>query len=138
MKRATLMIRPWDYSLEVLAAWLNPTTWLNDELKQFKRAALVGDFIDHILGLNAANWVQETPYLEIGDIQTLWTSWWGVRKACVARDPKLSVVSPFFFVDSPPFFIVVSPFFFVDSPLFFLVVSSLFLSFILEDSLSFL
>ena len=90
MKRATLMIRPWDYSLEVLAAWLNPTTWLNDELKQFKRAALVGDFIDHILGLNAANWVQETPYLEIGDIQTQWTSWWGVRKACAARDPKLS------------------------------------------------
>ena len=90
MRKAAFMIRPWDYSFEVLAAWLNPTTWLNDELKQFKRASLVGDFIDHILGLNAANWVQETSYLEIADIQTQWTSWWGVRKACAARDPKLT------------------------------------------------
>ena len=88
MKHANFMVRPWDYSLVVLEAWLNPTFWLNEELKAYKKASLIGDFIDHVLTQNASNWVQEEPYLDLAGIQTQWNSWWGVRKTCATKESK--------------------------------------------------
>ena len=85
MKKAAFMIRPWDYSFEVLEAWITPTFWLNEELKGYKRASLTGEFIDHILLLNAANWIQEIPFLGINEIQAQWISWWGTRKSVAQK-----------------------------------------------------
>ena len=59
------MICPWDYSFLVIESWLHPTFWLSEELKGFKRASLVGDFIDHIIQRNASNWVQELPFMDL-------------------------------------------------------------------------
>ena len=80
------MIRPWDYSFMVIESWLNPSFWLSEELKGYKRASLVGDFIDHIMQRNAANWVQELPFLDSHQIQTQWKAWWGSRRAIVPKD----------------------------------------------------
>ena len=85
MRKAAFMIRPWDYSFEVLEAWITPTFWLAEELKGYNKASLTGEFIDHILVLNAAHWIQELPYLSISDIQIQWTSWWATRKSCAPR-----------------------------------------------------
>ena len=88
LRQAAFLVRPWDHSLMVLEAWFNPTFWLVDELKGFKRATLIGEFIDHILVQNALNWSQEQPYHDLGEIQTEWNAWWGVRKTCAPKEGK--------------------------------------------------
>ena len=88
MKKAAFMIRPWDYSFVVLEAWLNPTDWLFEELEGYQRAAILGDFIDLVLSINASNWVQEIPYMDLENIEAQWVSWWGFRKSSAPRDPK--------------------------------------------------
>ena len=94
LKQAAFLVRPWDHSLVVLESWLSPTHWLNEELKGFKRAALIGDFIDHILIQNALNWTQEHPYHDLGEVQTEWNSWWGVRKTCAPKESKTAEDKP--------------------------------------------
>ena len=91
LMRVAQMIRPWDYSFMVIESWLNPTFWLSDELKGFKRASLVGDFIDHIMQRNASNWVQEIPFMDSHQIQTQWNAWWGSRRSIVPKDHGQSV-----------------------------------------------
>ena len=86
LMRVAQMIRPWDYSFMVIESWLNPTFWLSDELKGFKRASLVGDFIDHIMQRNASNWVQEIPFMDSHQIQTQWNAWWGSRRSIAPKD----------------------------------------------------
>ena len=90
LMKVAQMIRPWDYSFMVIEAWLIPTFWLNEELKGFKRASLVGDFIDHIMQRNASNWVQEIPFLDSHQIQTQWNAWWGSRRAIAPKDQASS------------------------------------------------
>ncbi len=92
MRRAAHLVRPWDLSFETIDGFLTATTFMDDDLKAFKKAPLVAGFIDHILALNAANWVQEAPFLDMPQIQVLWTAWWGTRKATAVKTdgPKTS------------------------------------------------
>ncbi len=92
MRRAAHLVRPWDLSFETIDGFLTATAFMDEDLKAFKKAPLVAGFIDHILALNAANWVQEAAFLDMPQIQVLWTAWWGTRKASAVRTeaPKAS------------------------------------------------
>ena len=86
LMRVAQMVRPWDYSFMCLEGWLTSTFWLNEELKGFKRAALLGDFIDHVMEINASNWVQELPFMDTHQIQTQWGAWWGSRRSITPKE----------------------------------------------------
>jgi hypothetical protein len=85
LKKAAFMIRPWDYSFEVFEAWLHSNSWMDAELKGFRKASLMGDFVDYIIHENAKNWTQETAFLLAAEIQTHWQSWWCSRKTCAPK-----------------------------------------------------
>ena len=88
LRKAVTMIRPWDYSVEVLETWLFSNIWFQEELKGVKKAALVSDFIDYVLHENARNWAQEAAYLSAAEIQTHWLSFWCSRKSSAPRYPQ--------------------------------------------------
>lgn len=88
MRRAALMVRPWDFSFEVIDGFMVANNYLEADLKGFKKAQVVAGFIDHALQINAANYVQEKPFLDMAQLQALWTSWWGSRKATSLRSEE--------------------------------------------------
>jgi len=85
MRRAAHLVRPWDFSIEVLESFLSANNFMEAELSSFKKAPLVAGFIDHVLQLNASQYVQEKEFLEFPQLQALWVSWWGVRKSTAVK-----------------------------------------------------
>jgi len=82
MCRAVQLIMWWNSSYNAIDGFLHNSNYAFTELNgRSNRAAILSDFINYILGLNAAAWVQKEDFRTSGEIKTIWGEWFGSRPA---------------------------------------------------------
>ncbi len=86
MKAATSYVMPWNKSIDALDGFLHQNNFCNLETGHLeKRAQLLTQFIDYVLGQNAERWRDEEPFLTCGDLKTAWSAFFGVRSQTATR-----------------------------------------------------
>jgi hypothetical protein len=89
MCRAAQLILPWNASYNAIDGFLHTTNYGYADLNgRSNRAQILTEFINYILGLNAAAWVQKEDFHTSGEIKTLWTEWFGSRPASLLSVAK--------------------------------------------------
>jgi hypothetical protein len=88
MKIAAQLVRPWDWSFVVIESFLISTDYLESQLKGVKRAPVLASFLDHVLRVNATNWLQSKPFMDITSIKALWDPWWAGHKGEAKAEPE--------------------------------------------------
>jgi len=82
MCRAAQFVQPWNQSFNAIDGFLQSSDWARAELSgRSNRAALLTDFINYVLGLNAHAWQQKEDFRSSGEIKILWGEWFGSRPA---------------------------------------------------------
>ena len=82
MCRAAQLILPWNMSFNAIDGFLQSSNYAYADLNgRSNRAQILTDFINYVLGLNAAAWVQKDDFLTSGEIKTIWSEWFGSRPA---------------------------------------------------------
>jgi hypothetical protein len=82
MCKAAQLILPWNMSFNAIDGFLHSSNYGNAELNgRSNRAQILTDFVNYILGLNAAAWVQKEDFLTSGEVKTIWGEWFGSRPA---------------------------------------------------------
>jgi hypothetical protein len=82
MCRTAQLVMPWNMSYNAIDGFLHNSNYGYAELNgRSNRAALLTDFVNYVLGLNAAAWVQKEDFLTSGEIKTIWGEWFGSRPA---------------------------------------------------------
>jgi len=81
LREAASLVMPWNKSFAVLEGFLITHEFFYKELENAKRAMAISNFVDHVLKLNASNWVQETEFLAGGELTAAWDSWIGARRS---------------------------------------------------------
>jgi len=70
----------------VLEGFLVAQDYLDKELNNIpKKAAIISNFVDHVLKANAARYVQEAEFLDATRLASTWTAWLGARKTSSAH-----------------------------------------------------
>jgi len=83
LMKASMLATPWNFSYAVLETFLASNGYFERELENVKKGAVLTGFIDHVLRTNAANWIQEAPFLDATKLAGVWANWWSSRKACM-------------------------------------------------------
>jgi hypothetical protein len=82
MCRAAQLILPWNMSFNAIDGFLHTSNYGHTDLNgRPNRAQILTDFVNYVLGLNAAAWVQKEDFLTSGEIKTIWGEWFGSRPA---------------------------------------------------------
>jgi hypothetical protein len=82
MCRTAQLVLPWNMAYNAIDGFLHSSNYAYTELNgRANRAQLLTDFINYVLGLNAAAWVQKEDFLSSGEIKTIWGEWFGSRPA---------------------------------------------------------
>jgi hypothetical protein len=81
--------------MEVKAALQNlcMAAQLAADLASYKKAPIVAAFINHVLQVNAANWVCDSNFLDMPALKALWESWWCARKGAWKAETTAAVAS---------------------------------------------
>jgi hypothetical protein len=87
MKLAAQLVRPWDWSFVVIESFLISTDYLESQLKGVKRAPVLASFLDHVLRVNATNWLQSKPFMDMTSIKALWDPWWAGHRGEAKQEP---------------------------------------------------
>jgi uncharacterized membrane protein YgcG len=77
---AAQLAAPWNFLFLVIDSFLKSTTNMEADLASYKKAPIVAAFIDHVLQVNAANWMCDSDFLDMPALKSLWESWWCARK----------------------------------------------------------
>jgi hypothetical protein len=72
----------------VIESFLISTDYLETQLKGVKRAPVLASFLDHVLRVNATNWLQSKPFMDITSIKALWDPWWAVHRGEAKSEPE--------------------------------------------------
>jgi predicted DNA-binding protein len=86
LKIAAQIVRPWDYSLLVIESFLISTEYLDAQLTGIKKAPVLSGFLDHLLRVNASNWLQGKPFMDMTSIKSLWDPWWAGHKGDIKKE----------------------------------------------------
>jgi hypothetical protein len=82
MCRAAHMALPWNQSFNAIEGFLLSSDWVRQELSgRSNRAAILADFVNYVLGLNAQAWLQKDDFRSSGEIKILWAEWFASRPA---------------------------------------------------------
>jgi hypothetical protein len=82
MCRTAQLVMPWNMAYNGMEGFLHNSNYAFAEFnRRSNRAAILNDFVNYILGLNAAAWVQKEDFLTSGEIKTIWGEWFGSRPA---------------------------------------------------------
>ncbi len=80
LKAAMKHVMPWNFSIDALDGFLEQTFYCHAETAQLeKRAQVLTQFIDYVLGQNAELWRDEQPFMTCGDLKAAWASFFGLR-----------------------------------------------------------
>jgi hypothetical protein len=70
MRRAAQLILPWNMAFNAIDGFLRTYNYGNAELSgRSNRAQILTYFVNYILGLNAAAWVQKEDFLTSGEVK---------------------------------------------------------------------
>jgi hypothetical protein len=86
LKIAAQLVRPWDYSFLVIESFLLSTDYLEAQLAGFKKAPVLAGFLDHVFRVNASNWMQSKPFMDVSSLKALWDPWWSGHKSEVKKE----------------------------------------------------
>jgi hypothetical protein len=76
---------PWNKSISAIVGFMNVTGFGSADLGgNPKRAAILTDFVDHILSRNRLNWENRRPFLSTDEISHVWATYKGSRHALFA------------------------------------------------------
>jgi hypothetical protein len=83
MCKTAQLVMPWNMmAYNAIDGFLHNSNYAFAELNgRSNRATILTDFVNYILGLNAAAWVQKEDFLTSGEIKTIWGEWFGSRPA---------------------------------------------------------
>jgi hypothetical protein len=82
MCRAAQFALPWNQSYNAIEGFLQSSDYARADLSgRPNRAALLTDFINYALGLNAQAWQQKEDFRSSGELKTLWSEWFSSRPA---------------------------------------------------------
>lgn len=71
---------PWNRSVCSLVGFMLNTNYLQEDMGgNNRRAALLTEFADYVLGRNALNWENGQPFLTTDDLAHVWSNWKGKR-----------------------------------------------------------
>ncbi len=78
-------VMPSNRSLCAIVGFMTNTSYLQEDLKgNPRRAAILSEFTDYVLGRNALNWENSHPFLCADDLAQVWSQWKGKRAALFA------------------------------------------------------
>lgn len=78
LREAMVAALPWNRSISAIAGFLQNNCYLQEELgSNSKRAAILTEFVDYVLGRNALNWQNKQVFLTADALQHVWSSWKG-------------------------------------------------------------
>lgn len=84
-REAMHSVMPWNRSISAIVGFMTNTNYLQDDLKNSqRRAAILSEFTDYILGRNALNWENGHPFLTTDELAHVWAQWKGKRSALFA------------------------------------------------------
>ena len=73
---------PWNRSIGALVGFMVNTSYLQQDLGgNSRRAAILTEFTDYVLGRNALNWENAQPFLTTDELAHVWSNWKGKRLA---------------------------------------------------------
>ena len=82
MREAMSSALPWNRSVSAIVGFMCNTNYLHSDLSANpKRAAILVEFTDYILGRNALNWDNGQVFITTDDMAHIWGNWKGKRSA---------------------------------------------------------
>ena len=73
---------PWNRSISAISGFMMNTGYLQQDLGgNNRRAAILTEFTDYVLGRNALNWENGQPFLTADEMAHVWQNWKGKRAA---------------------------------------------------------
>lgn len=89
MREAMASALPWNRSVGAIAGFMCNTNFLQNDLSNNpKRAAILAEFTDHILGRNALNWENCHSFITADEMAHIWSNWKGKRTALFTTKEK--------------------------------------------------
>jgi hypothetical protein len=90
LREAMATALPWNRSVSAICGFMSNTNFCSaDLLHSNKRAAILTEFTDYVLGRNALNWENRQPFLSADDLSHTWAAWRAKRAAFfVSSDQK--------------------------------------------------
>jgi len=80
---------PWNRSISAVVGFMLNTNYLQQELGgNSRRAAILTEFTDYVLGRNALNWENGHNFLTTDELAHVWANWRGKRVALFASKPE--------------------------------------------------
>ncbi len=78
--RTAQLVMPWNMAYNAIDGFLHNRNYAFAELKgRSNRVAILTAFVNYVLGLNTAAWVQKEDFLTSGEIKTICSEWFGSR-----------------------------------------------------------
>ena len=82
LREAMASVLPWNRSVSALCGFMCNTNYLQADLSNNqKRAAILSEFADYILGRNALNWDNGHAFITTDEMAHIWSNWKGKRTA---------------------------------------------------------
>ena len=80
---------PWNRSLSAIVGFMLNNNYMQQELGgNSKRAAILTEFTDYVLGRNALNWENGHQFLSTDELAHVWANWRGKRVALFTGDQE--------------------------------------------------
>ena len=90
LRTAASFVHPWNFSFLAIENFMIQTMFCQTDLAGVeKKAALLTQFIDYVIGQNADRWRDSEPFLSTGELKSAWASYFGARpQAALANRGK--------------------------------------------------
>lgn len=78
---------PWNRSVSAIVGYMTNTDYLREDLQgNSRRAQILAEFTDYILGRNALNWENSQPFVTTDEMAHIWANWRGKRIALFTKE----------------------------------------------------
>ena len=89
MREAMASALPWNRSVSAIVGFMSNSNFLQADLSNNpKRAAILAEFTDYILGRNGLNWENGHSFISTDEMAHIWSNWKGKRAALFTTKEK--------------------------------------------------
>ena len=78
---------PWNRSVSAIVGFMTNTDYLREDLQgNHKRAQVLAEFTDYVLGRNALNWENNQSFVTTDEMAHIWANWRSRRSALFMKE----------------------------------------------------
>ncbi len=89
LREAMQSALPWNRSISAICGFMVNTDYLREDLQGHqRRAQILAEFTDYILGRNALNWENKQAFVSSDEMAHIWANWKGKRSALFVSKEK--------------------------------------------------